>query len=116
MKYILVCATAVLCFAACNDEGSGTGDATVGFEKDSYVFKENAGTVNIPLKFSGEPKKWPIVLNVAASVDGGASIGDVVRFVQQIGSLKYNGKGELSIEWRLLTITRRMQMSPLHWR
>lgn len=102
LKNILVLAAAVLFLAACGKEGTGSGDATVGFEKSAYSFSENAGTVNIPLKFSGEPAKYPIVLNVSASVDGGASIGDVVRFVQQIGSLRYNGKGEISIEMEII--------------
>lgn len=102
LKNILVLAAAVIFLAACGKEGSASGDATVGFETSAYSFSENAGTVNIPLKFTGEPAKYPIVLNVSASVDGGASIGDVVRFVQQIGSLRYNGKGELSIEMEIL--------------
>lgn len=103
IKYALLFALAAFGLSACseNDE-TGAGDATVGFEQTSYTFKENEGTVRIPLKFSGEPKKYPIVLNVSASVDGDVALGDVVRFVQQIGSLRYNGSGELAIEIELL--------------
>lgn len=100
-RYVFPVFAAVLFSSACTKDETGKGDATVAFEKDSYTFQENSGMVNIPLKFTGEPARYPIVLNISATVDGNASLGDVAHFPQQIGSLRYGGKADLSVEIEL---------------
>ena len=101
-KNIILLAAAAFVLAACSKSGAGKGDATVSFEKTSYTFSENAGAVTVPLVFTGEPAEYPIVLNIGASVEGEFQIDEVVHFVQQIGSLKYNGKGELAVEMEII--------------
>lgn len=68
-KYILMLA-AMLCIISCSeDSGNGAGDATVGFEQATYSFRESEGTVRIPVRFTGEPKKYPITFSIEATVD-----------------------------------------------
>lgn len=68
-KYVLML-VAFFVLASCSDnEGSGAGDATVGFEQAKYTYRESEGTVRIPVKFTGEPKSYPIVFDVKATVD-----------------------------------------------
>lgn len=93
-------AAAFLSMSACSESGSG--NATVSFEKDSYTFAENAGSVSVPLVFTGEPAEYPIILNIGVSAEGETPIDEIVHFVQQIGSLRYNGKGELAVEMEIM--------------
>lgn len=94
---------AAFAFVSCGDgDGdSGSGDATVGFESPSYTYMESAGTIRIPVKFTGTPKKYPIVFSVSASLDDGVKMEEVAGFVQDLSSLRYNGKGGVSIEIEL---------------
>ena len=92
-KFLFVTGLA-LCIASCSDdERIGAGDATIGFEQAGYVYKESAGIVRIPVKFTGEPKSYPIVFNIEATVDPAKGmVGDqpvtvdqVARFIQLDG-------------------------------
>lgn len=82
-KYFLLGA-AFLAAAACSDEGNGAGDATIGFEQATYSFRESEGTVRIPVKFTGEPKSYPITFDIVPSVDSedGITVDSVARFIQ----------------------------------
>lgn len=101
-RYFFPAFAAVMFMSACTKGETGKGDATVAFESDTYTFQENSGMVNIPLKFTGEPAKYPIVLNISASIDGNAALDEVVHFSQQIGALRYGGNGDLSVEMEII--------------
>ena len=99
--YVLMTVFTALVMTAC-DSGKGAGNATIGFEKTNYTYRENAGTVTVPVKFTGEPAEYPIRFSISASVDGSADINDVARFVQELSSLQYNGKGDVILEIELI--------------
>lgn len=102
MKYIRYCLTLVLAVALASCQGNGgSGDATVGFDRDNYEFSESEGTVKVPVVFTGEPAKYPITFSISASVDGGAELSDVANFVQVLSSMRYNGKGDVVLEIEL---------------
>ena len=53
----ILIATSALALAAvsCQQVEEGKGDATIGFENPTYVYKESAGRVKLQVKFEGEP-------------------------------------------------------------
>lgn len=68
-KYVWLLA-AFFGLSSCSDtEGPGAGDATIGFEQAKYSYRESEGRLRIPVKITGEPKSYPIVFNIEASVD-----------------------------------------------
>ncbi len=76
---------------SCEQEPQGKGDATIGFAKETYVYKESAGLVKIPIQFTGEPKTYPITFDIVAEVEGTEfKVEDLVHFTQTKG-LKYAG-------------------------
>ena len=76
---------------SCEQEPAGKGDATIGFEKETYVYKESAGLVKLPIQFTGEPKTYPISFDIVAEVEGTEiKIEELVHFTQTKG-LKYAG-------------------------
>ena len=76
---------------SCEQETQGKGDATIGFENETYVYKESAGLVKLPIQFTGEPKTYPISFDIIAEVDGTEyKVSDLVHFTQTEG-LKYAG-------------------------
>lgn len=76
---------------SCQETPQGKGDATIGFEKETYVYKESAGLVKIPIQFTGEPKTYPISFDIVAEVQGSDfKVEDLVHFTQTAG-LKYAG-------------------------
>lgn len=95
-RNILIASSALLLSLAvsCEQEPVGKGDATIGFAKETYVYKESAGLVKIPVQFTGEPKTYPISFDIVAEVEGGAfKVEDLVHFTQTKG-LKYAGNPE----------------------
>ena len=95
-KNMLIASSAVvLALASCQDKTpQGKGDATIGFAKETYVYKESAGLVKIPVQFTGEPKTYPITFDIIAEVEGGEfKVADLVHFTQTAG-LKYAGDPE----------------------
>ena len=82
----------VLGLSSCSDDkATGAGDATIGFATPTYTYKESAGLVRIPVAFTGEPKSYPIVFDVAAEiVDGDKTLDELVHFTQ-IKHLQYAG-------------------------
>lgn len=109
-KYVLIL-VAVLGIASCSDdEGTGAGDATIGFEQATYSYRESEGTVRIPVKFTGEPKSYPIVFTVEATVDPEKGMTDgkpvtveqVAHFIQ-LENFRYVGNpdGPVFIEVEL---------------
>lgn len=82
----------MLSFAvSCEQEPEGKGDATIGFAKETYVYKESAGLVKLPIKFTGEAKTYPISFDIVAEVEGtDLKVEDLVHFTQTKG-LKYAG-------------------------
>jgi len=96
-RNIMIASSAlVLAFAtSCEqEEPQGKGDATIGFAQDTYVYKESAGLVKIPIQFTGEPKSYPITFDIVAEVEGtGVKIEELVHFTQTEG-LKYVGDPE----------------------
>lgn len=75
-------------------EPQGKGDATIGFGKETYVYKESAGLVKIPIQFTGEPKTYPITFDIVAEVNGTEfKVEDLVHFTQTKG-MKYAGDPE----------------------
>ena len=82
----------VLAFAvSCQETPQGKGDATIGFANETYVYKESAGLVKLPIQFTGEPKTYPISFDIVAEVDGTEfKVEDLVHFTQTKG-LKYAG-------------------------
>lgn len=95
--YLLILA-ALLSVISCDRSGKGAGDATVGFAQDTYTFSESDGTVSVPVVFTGEPAEYPIVFSVSASVVDGTPLEEVADFVQVLSSMRYNGKGDVSID------------------
>ena len=88
---LIASSAAVLALASCQETPQGKGDATIGFAKDTYVYKESAGLVKIPVQFTGEPKTYPITFDIVAEVEGGEfKVSDLVHFTQTEG-LKYAG-------------------------
>lgn len=82
--------------SSCNEDAK-VGDASIGFAKDSYVFKESAGIVKIPLEITGEVGSEPIVFSVQAkSNDPKISLDTLVLFTQT-ENLKYTGKTETPV-------------------
>lgn len=95
-RNIMIASSALLLSLAvsCEQEPVGKGDATIGFAKETYVYKESAGLVKIPVQFTGEPKTYPISFDIVAEVEGGAfKVEDLVHFTQTKG-LKYAGNPE----------------------
>ena len=79
---------------SCQETPQGKGDATIGFEKETYVYKESAGMVKLPIQFTGEPKTYPITFDIVAEVNGEEfKVSDLVHFTQTEG-LKYAGNPE----------------------
>lgn len=101
IPHLFLSALAAVMMSSC-ESAEGVGDATIGFDKPGYTFKESAGTVTIPVKFTGEPTKYPITFSVSANVDGGVDINEVARFPQILSSMRYNGNGDVLIEIELL--------------
>lgn len=74
-----------------NKQPQGKGDATIGFANETYMYKESAGLVKIPVQFTGEPKTYPITFDIIAEVQGGEfEVAELVHFTQTQG-LKYAG-------------------------
>lgn len=76
--------------ASCEDSKGpeGAGDATIGFAKELYTFKESAGLQRIPVAFTGEPKHYPITFDVAVEVttgDADDTIDTLMHFTQTTG-------------------------------
>lgn len=79
---------------SCEQESQGKGDATIGFANETYVYKESAGLVKIPIQFTGEPKTYPITFDIVAEMDGTElKVEDLVHFTQTKG-MKYAGDPE----------------------
>ena len=74
----------------CQEEKTGAGNATVGFEKTEYTYKESAGLVKIPVVFTGEPVHYPIVFNATFTMEDGRGAEGVIIVTQSKG-LKYLG-------------------------
>lgn len=93
---LLILALAAGSFAACSDEGKGAGDAVIGFEEAEYYLSESQTSyVRIPVKVTGEPKKYPIVFNVTATpLEGMDNLSDHVKITQTDG-LKYKGNPDV---------------------
>lgn len=93
-RNILIATSALALAAACQPaQEEGKGDATIGFDSPTYVYKESAGRVKLQVKFEGEPKTYPISFDVVASVttaEEGIELEDLVHFTQTEG-LKYVG-------------------------
>ena len=94
---------------SCNDDdsGNGAGDATIGFAKSTYTYKESAGLVKLPVAFTGEPKSYPITFNVSAEIAGtDVKLEEVAHFTQLEG-LRYvgNEKAPAYIEFELFDNT-----------
>lgn len=89
---MIVSSALVLALAtSCEQAPEGKGDATIGFAKETYVYKESAGLVKIPIQFTGEPKTYPITFDIVAEVDGTEfELEELVHFTQTKG-LKYAG-------------------------
>lgn len=78
--------------SSCNgNEVEGKGDATVGFAKSSYTYKESAGLVKLPVEFTGEPKQYPITFSVSVKSDDPEIALDTLVHFTQTESLKYVG-------------------------
>jgi hypothetical protein len=92
-RNILIAASALVlaCTTSCNSTPEGKGDATIGFASDSYLYKETAGLVKLPVQFTGEPKTYPITFDIVATVQGSDdAVETLVHFTQTKG-LKYAG-------------------------
>lgn len=92
-RNIMIASSALVLALAtsCEQAPEGKGDATIGFAKETYVYKESAGLVKIPIQFTGEPKTYPITFDIVAEVDGAEfEVEDLVHFTQTKG-LKYAG-------------------------
>ena len=93
-RNILIATSALALAVACQPaQEEGKGDATIGFENPTYVYKESAGRVKLPVKFEGEPKTYPISFDVEVSLttaEEGIELADLVHFTQTKG-LKYVG-------------------------
>ena len=88
----ILIATSALALAAvsCQQVEEGKGDATIGFENPTYVYKESAGRVKLQVKFEGEPKTYPITFDVVVTPEGGLGLDSLVNFTQT-ENLKYMG-------------------------
>lgn len=92
-RYMLIAASALVlaCTTSCNGTPEGKGDATIGFASESYVYKETAGLVKLPVQFTGEPKTYPITFDIVATVIGSDDdVETLLHFTQKDG-LKYAG-------------------------
>ena len=93
-RNILIATSALALAVACQPaQEEGKGDATIGFDSPTYVYKESAGRVKLPVKFEGEPKTYPISFDVEVSLttaEEGIELADLVHFTQTEG-LKYVG-------------------------
>lgn len=103
-KYVLMLAAFFVLASCSDDEGNGAGDATVGFEQAKYTYRESEGRVRIPVKFTGEPKSYPIVFDVKASVDpekgmvgGEPVILDSVAHFIQLENFRYVGNPDAPV-------------------
>lgn len=76
--------------SSCAKETEGAGNATISFEKTEYTYRESIGLVKIPIKFTGEPKKYPIVFDITVTAENGANPKDAILLTQSTG-LKYYG-------------------------
>lgn len=109
-RYVIIIAAAVSVFASCGEGAKGAGDATIGFEQASYVYRESDGLIRIPVKFTGEPSKYPITFNIVATVDPGkgmvgeqsVTVDQVAHFIQ-LNGFRYAGNpdGPVFIEVKL---------------
>lgn len=88
--YTTVLLTAAISFVSCSVKFTGAGDATIGFEAGEYTYKESAGLVKLPVKFTGEPGQYPITFDVEASLSNEGNVEDVIHFTQS-KALKYVG-------------------------
>ena len=88
----ILIATSALALAAvsCQQVEEGKGDATIGFENPTYVYKESAGRVKLQVKFEGEPKTYPITFDVVVTPEGDLGLDSLVHFTQT-ENLKYMG-------------------------
>ncbi len=75
---------------SCTEEKKGAGNATIGFDATQYVYKESAGLVKLPVKFTGEPESYPIGFDVEVTLAEGGNPEEVVLLTQSQG-LKYVG-------------------------
>lgn len=95
-KYAMLFAAALgltVSMSSCDDDSAkGAGDATIGFAQATYKIKESAGLTKIPVAFTGEPKEYPIVFNVEATITGGdvTEMEQLIHFIQLDG-LRYAG-------------------------
>ncbi|MGN1211638.1 MAG: hypothetical protein ACI4TM_08125 [Candidatus Cryptobacteroides sp.] len=96
LKYLSL----MLCFAAlalsCAKQPKGRGDATVGFRDSSLEVGENAGTVKIPLVFTGEASEYPIVFDVIVEPQGDFDVEEAVHITQTEG-LRYMGNPDVPV-------------------
>lgn len=96
-KHIIAASLLIAGFlTGCQQEQSGAGDATVGFEKAEYTYKESTGLVKIPIKFTGEPVSYPIVVDASFTVEGEKTVEDVIIVTQSKG-LKYLGDPDVPV-------------------
>ena len=99
-RNILIATSVLAVAAACQpSQEEGKGDATIGFNSPTYVYKESAGLVKLPVKFEGEPKTYPISFDVVATVttaEEGIELADLVHFTQTQG-LKYAGNPDAPV-------------------
>lgn len=90
-RNILIATSAfALAAVSCQQVEEGKGDATIGFENPTYVYKESAGRVKLQVKFEGEPKTYPITFDVVVTPEGGLGLDSLVHFTQT-ENLKYMG-------------------------
>ena len=90
-RNILIATSALALAVACQPaQEEGKGDATIGFENPTYVYKESAGRVKLQVKFEGEPKTYPITFDVVVTPEGGLGLDSLVHFTQT-ENLKYMG-------------------------
>lgn len=92
-RYILIAvsALALACTTSCNSTPEGKGDATIGFASESYLYKETAGLVKLPVQFTGEPKTYPITFDIIATVQGSDDDVETLLHFTQTKGLKYAG-------------------------
>lgn len=92
-RNILIAASAFIlaCATSCNGTPEGKGDATIGFASESYIYKETAGLVKLPIQFTGEPKTYPITFDIVATVQGSEDEVETLLHFTQTKGLKYAG-------------------------
>lgn len=96
-SYILTLSLLIMALlTGCQQEQQGAGDATIGFEKTEYTYKESSGLVKIPVVFTGEPVSYPITFDATFTVEDGRSAEDVIIATQSKG-LKYLGDPEVPV-------------------